>query len=502
MNAPPMGAAIRTPALAVLSLHAWGCDGPATDPLAEVRAEIPELLEAYDLPSIAVAVAIRGEIVWEEGFGWADREARIPATELTAYSLASISKPITATALMTLVEAGRIDLDAPIDQYLGDAKLNGRAFDASRATVRRVASHTAGLPLHYQFFYEDEPYRRPPMNETIRRYANLVTAPGERYQYSNLGFGLLDYVISRVSGQSYPDFMRERVFEPLGMTHSAVGLPPDLEPFAAVRYATDGSPIPFYDFDHPGGSAVWSSAHDLVRFGMFHLKDHLTDQAPILEDASIDAAHHPVADSGVGSTYGLGWSTRTWESGFRTYSHTGGMGGVRTSLNIIPDRDIAVVVLLNSSSPVMGYLTDRILASLAPGEIPMPDRPPRDEASDEEDDPPFRAPDSLTGVWIGFVDTYMGARDLRVVVESAGVQVGLGTQPILDLDGASFDGAYLRGSFTGDLGTEDVNRTDHVLALELRLRGDVMNGSLIGLSVPAVRVGNALTHWAEVRRTR
>jgi len=286
------------------------------------------------------------------------------------------------------------------------------------------------------------------------------------------------------------------------MTHSAVDVPPELEPFAAVRYATDGSRIPFYDFDHPGGSAVWSSAHDLVRFGMFHLKDHLTDQEPILEDASIDAMHAPVSDTGVGSTYGLGWATRTWESGFRTFSHTGGMGGVRTSLNIVPDRDIAVVVLLNSSSAVMGYLTDRILSVLAPGEVPSPARPPLDEESGAEDDLPFRAPDSLTGEWTGSVDTYVGARDLRVAVGPSRVQVRLGTQPFHDLKGASFDGTYLRGSFGGDLGTEDVNRTDHVLALELHLRGDVMNGSLVGLSVPAVRVGNALTHWADVRRTR
>lgn len=502
MSASPVFGAIRAAPLAVLALNAWGCGGPATDPLEDVRAEIPELLDAYDVPSIAVAVAIGGEIVWEEGFGWADREAGTPATEHTLYSLASISKPITATGLMTLVEAHRVDLHAPIDEYLGDAKLNGRAFDAWGATVRRVASHTAGLPLHYQFFYEDEPYRRPPMDETIRRYGNLVTAPGERYQYSNLGFGIIDYVMTRVSGLSYPEFMTERVFGPLGMTHTSVDVAPGLEDFAAARYATDGSRIPFYDFDHPGASAVWSSAHDLVRFGMFHLKDHLPDQEPILTDASIDLMHRPVADTGVGSSYGLGWATRTWESGFRTFSHTGGMGGVRTSLNIVPDRDIAVVVLLNSSSAVMGYLTDRILASLAPGDVPNPDRPPLEVASDEEEDPPFQAPDSLTGVWMGSVDTYMGARDLRVVVDPAAVRVRLGMQPIQDLDGASFDGSYLRGRFSGDLGTEDVRRTDHVVAVELRLRGSVMNGSLIGLSVPAVRVGNALTHWAEVRRAR
>ena len=146
-----------------------------------IRAMIRRELVERVLPSLAVGVAREGTIVWEEGFGWADRERRVEATPHTLYSLASISKPITATGLMVLVERGLIDLDNPIDDYLGDAKINARTGKAAEATVRRVANHTAGLPLHYQFFYADEPYHRPPMDETIRRYANLVTPPGERW---------------------------------------------------------------------------------------------------------------------------------------------------------------------------------------------------------------------------------------------------------------------------------------------------------------------------------
>jgi CubicO group peptidase (beta-lactamase class C family) len=495
LHAPGLGSVL---ALAVVWLG--GCSAPQ-DPLAEVRETIPELLETYDLPSIAVAVAINGEIVWEEGFGFADREAGTPATEHTMYSLASISKPMTATGLMTLVEEGLIDLSEPIDNYLGGVKVNGRAFDASGATVRRVASHTAGLPLHYQFFYEDEPYRRPPMDVTILRYANLVTAPGERYQYSNLGFGLLDYVISRVSGETYADFMRDRVFVPLGMTHTSVDVAPGLEDFAAARYATDGSRIPFYDFDHPGGSAVWSSAHDLVKFGMFHLQDDLPEQTAILADATIDAMHRPVSDSGL-AAYGLGWQKRSWSGGLWAYGHTGGMGGVSTSLTIVPERDIAVVVLLNASSPVTGYLTERILSALAPAEVPRPDRPRVGAGSQEAERAPLVAPASLRGAWVGAVDTYEGERAVRVDVLESGARVRLAEQPPVNLEQATFDGTYLRGSFRGDLGTEDTNRTDHELVLELRVRGEVMNGSLIALSLPAVRVGNALTHWVELRRSR
>ncbi|MDQ2732876.1 MAG: beta-lactamase family protein, partial [Armatimonadota bacterium] len=110
-------------------------------------------------PGLAVAVAQEGKILWEDGFGWADWERGIPASPHTLWSLASITKPVTTTALMRLVQAGKIDLDKPIDDYLPGVKLTAWVGSSREATVRRVASHTAGLPLHFQFFYADEPYR-------------------------------------------------------------------------------------------------------------------------------------------------------------------------------------------------------------------------------------------------------------------------------------------------------------------------------------------------------
>ena len=216
-------------------------NNPAAD-FGSVREFIKQQLGERRLPSVAVAVARDGRIIWEEAFGWADVEKRIPAMPHTMYSLASISKPITATGLMILKERGRIELDRPINEYLGEAKITAHVGNPADATVRRVANHTAGLPLHYQFFYEDEPYRAPSRDETIRRYGACVTAPGEHYQYSNLGYGILDHVITRVSGLSYADFMREEVFLPLGLTHTSVNIGPGLEKHQAVRYRIDGSP--------------------------------------------------------------------------------------------------------------------------------------------------------------------------------------------------------------------------------------------------------------------
>ncbi len=166
-----------------LILGGWIAHVAAAPSLDSLGADIEKIRVQNDMPSIAVAVARHGKIVWEKGFGWADRENRIAATEHAMYSLASVSKPITATGLMILVQSGKIDLERPINDYLGDAKLQARVGAAVGATVRQVANHSSGLPLHYQFFYADQSYQPPSMDETILHYGNLVRAPSERFDY-------------------------------------------------------------------------------------------------------------------------------------------------------------------------------------------------------------------------------------------------------------------------------------------------------------------------------
>ena len=467
----------------------------------DIRALINDKLIETQTPSLTVAVAREGKIVWEEGFGWADRENRISANEHTMYSLASISKPITATGLMLLKERGKLDLDRPIDDYLDDAKLKAWVGNSDEATVRRVANHSSGLPLHYQFFYEDEPYQRPPMDETIRRYGNLVTAPGEKYQYSNIGYGILDYVISLLSGKSYPDFMREEVFLPLGMTHTSVNIGPRLKKYQAVRYGSDGLPIPFYDFDHPGASAVFSSAHDLIGFGMFHLKAHLTDQKAILSDENIDEMQQPTADIGNGSGYGIGWRVNGDEMGYRSIRHSGGMGGVSTVLVLIPSEKLAVAVLANSSSPLPDLISKEILSVLLPeyAKNRVLSETKKKEADDKSQAPASDFNPEMFGTWAGNVHTYKGEIPLTFwFKESGDVHAQLGDQLKTLLNDMSFKEGNLGGRMMGDIGTEDANRRPYHLHVSLTLRGDVLNGAMIAISLPGRRMGNALSHWVEV----
>jgi CubicO group peptidase (beta-lactamase class C family) len=160
--------------------------------------------------------------------------------------------------------------------------------DASAATVTHILNHTSGLPVHYSVFYQDEPDRQPPaVSESIRRYGILVHPPGAVYHYANFGFGLVSHIISKVSGVPHADFMKTEVFLPLEMTHTSIDVGPGLGAYAAVRYDGDGEPLPFYISDHPGASQVYSSAHDLIRFGLFHLGHTLPEQSQIISQESI-----------------------------------------------------------------------------------------------------------------------------------------------------------------------------------------------------------------------
>jgi CubicO group peptidase (beta-lactamase class C family) len=368
---------------------------PTPDPrLDGVRAYIHEVIRDEGIASVAVSVARNGEFLWEEGFGWADRERRVRATPHTPYSLASISKPITATAIMILAERGELDIERPANAYLSPTG-QVRSFEGSAdaVTVRRLLSHTSGLPLHYQFFYEDGGYDAPPSDVSIQRYGVAVHPPGARYAYSNIGYGVLDRMVETVSGRSFGEFLQSEVFAPLGMHRSSLDIRPGLEEYAAARYHSDQSRVPFYAFDHPGASAVYASAHDLVRFGLFHMGIPLEDQREILSASAREAMQRLETPAGSPRGYGLGWIVAEDHGGYRQIAHSGGMPGVSTQLQLYPDEGLAIAVVTNGTPGRATRIGDEIAAALLPDfELEEPGQGP---GADEDD--PFVPPAELVG---------------------------------------------------------------------------------------------------------
>lgn len=490
--------------LALFTLMApLGAQQPVADQrYADVRSYIQEAMEEHGLPSVAVAVAKDGEIVWAEGFGWADLDRRVPATPETMYSLASISKPITATALMRLVERGEVDLDRPANEYLGEGQIHSAVWDPEGATVRRVLSHTAGLPLHWEFFYEGEDHPRRTTAQGIERFGVLVTPPGELYQYSNLGYGILDEIIEHVSGRAYADFLETEVFQPLGMDRSAVSTGAGLGDAAAVRYDADNRPVPYYDFDHRGGSAVYSSAIDLVRFGAYHLGNILEGQQRILEDSTILAMQRTLTP-GTGPRdqgYGMGWLIQADHNGYRRIAHTGGMPGVSTGLYLYPEENVAIAVLTNRSNPLVPRIAHRIASVMLPGyRTTFEERQAAAEDEPEAEDA-FHPPAELLGQWSGTIRTYEGDVPLTLRFQPDGdVHVAIGDGLVALLNDVSFRDGRLTGRSLGTIPTQDTRHHDHDVLLDLRLRGDALTGAVTALGGEGGAYF-ALSAYAEVEK--
>jgi CubicO group peptidase (beta-lactamase class C family) len=379
---------------------------PAT---ARLQASLKAVVDSGGTPSIAAAIGRDGRIVWSGAAGWADVERKVPATASTPYSLASISKPFTATAVMVLRERRLIDLGAPVSRYLGLLTRPG-VKDAERVTVDRLLRHVAGFPTHYQFFYDDEKARPLPLAERLHCYGVEVHTPGDRYNYSNLGYGVLGELVSRVAGVSYGEALARDVLRPLGLNRTFVPERAEDVASAAVRYANDGQPLPFYVTDHPAGSEVYSSAEDLVRFGLFHAGVSSRGQAQVLSEASRDAMRKP----GAGN-YGLGWSINPDWNGRLVQWHGGGMPGVSTALWVVPSDRLSIAVVANAGGvpvhDIAGELVEQLL-QLSP-------RSSSGAGNQKDDGGRSSLPASLKGRWRGTLAGCAGGDTLAIDIRAA-----------------------------------------------------------------------------------
>lgn len=491
------------PCLSLLSAHA------AEPDFAPVREYIRTRMQERDVPAMSVAVAKDGRLLWTEGFGVADRERGIAADADTMYSLASVTKTFTAVALMTLVQEGRIALDDPVNRHLDEAGLHSWVDDADAATIRHVANHTSGLGTAEQFFYgESERALIPPMAQSIQRYGHLYRRAGEVHEYNNFGYGLLGHVVERVTGQSYGDALRTRVFEPLGMRHSSIDIGPGLERHAAARYGGKREPIPFYGFAEPGAAAMYASAPDLARFGLFFLGRPLPGQREILDARHRAAMVENAFRTDPHARYGIGLEVID-DGGYRWYEHGGSMSGVSASLTMVPSEGLVVAVLGNVSGAPVAQVRERIFQQLLPGwraQAAATAGPAT--ASAPRPAPIGTAPSEWRGDWSGTLHTYEGPVPARLrVLEDGRALFRLGDQLWSLLDKVEVEDGRLRGYTLSQVPTADARRRRHALRVDLRLRGDALAGEAMAWSGPKGPAGVldpyfvfALNHWLELRR--
>lgn len=310
-------------------------------------------IKKNDIPSVAIAIAKNGEIVWEQGFGVSNIEKSIRSSQHTSYPLASVSKNLTANGMMVLVDKGMVDLEDPVNSYL-NTKLKVYQGDELDVTVKRVLLHTSGLPLFYWGFQMDE--IKPSLDEVIEKHGIVVFPPGERTLYSNLGYGIIQKIIENVSGEPFSGYMKANVLDPLNLCNTFLfNFDSIRSENIAIEYLNDGSPAVFVESVECGAGGFYSSAHDLLIYGMHHLNKDF----PNISSRHIEYMQSAF-DPDIGTDgYGLGWEI--YEAGTtRIIKHNGGGLGCDTRLTLIPSENMVVVVLKNSRRGSSTYIASNI----------------------------------------------------------------------------------------------------------------------------------------------
>jgi CubicO group peptidase (beta-lactamase class C family) len=346
--------------------------GP-TDP-AELEAFLDGLLEKemeeYHIAGAAIAVVKDGQLFYTKGYGYADLENKIPIDpEQTPFRIGSTNKLVTWTAVMQLVEQGKLDLDADVNSYL-DFQVPDTY--PQPITLRHLMTHTAGFEDLYLDFVSLEESKEvlPPGEFLASHIPGRVFPPGEVASYSNYGAALAGYIVARASGQSYDQYVQEQILDPLGMTHSSALAPlhPEVMNQVSVGYQyTDGAfeiyPKFFGPLDFAPMGYMVASATDMARFMIAHLQGSFygdaTTEIHILKEATVQQMHSTIFTHDprlLGTAYGFFDFS---DNGQRTIGHSGEAEPMHSLLLLLPDQNLGVFIAYNTLD--IGSLTTQHL---------------------------------------------------------------------------------------------------------------------------------------------
>ena len=366
-----------------------------TAQLEAVRDTINSLLKKEKIPSMVIAVTKDGKIIWEEAFGWADKEQQIKATPETIYCLGSMSKSICATGVMTLVENGTVSLEDKVNSLLAPLQLKGYAADADEVKVWHILNMSAGIPHGWTSLSDGQlPEKAVGQKELFERFALVTLPPGKVFHYANYSMGVADVIMEKASGLTVEAYMKKGLFDPLGMKNSLVTYFEANENHQlATPYSSRLNRLDQYQFFPYGGGGYWSSVHDLILYAQFHLKNN---KQSILSEANLDLMHH--FEQSPGDLFGLGW----FNDGVKLISN-GSITGFNSCMVLVPSENLGVVVLTNMSSN--NAITDQVAFSVVDQLAPeLPEGITREKYAELYETPYVRQPE-LLGLWEGTLRT-------------------------------------------------------------------------------------------------
>ncbi len=315
--------------------------------LAEFVAKV---MKEKGVPGVAVGIVHKGETA-TAGFGVTNVDHPLPVTDETLFQIGSITKTFTGTAIMRLVEMGKLDLGATVQTYLPDFKVADETA-ASRVTIRHLLTHLGGWAGD---FFHDTGAGDDALAKYVADMANLEQlAPlGTVWSYNNAGFSLAGYIIELVTGKSYQDVLKELIFEPLGLKNCYFD-PGDVmtHRFAVGHNVTEEGPKvaipwPLPRSSYPAGG-ITCHVKDLLRYARFHLGDGRADDATrLLSSESMAQMHSPQVTISGNEAWGLTWAMDEVDEVRRIW-HGGGTTGQISLLTLIPEHDFAIAIFTNA----------------------------------------------------------------------------------------------------------------------------------------------------------
>lgn len=327
---------------------------------AATRAAVAGMMRDASVPGVSVAVALRGEVVYAEGFGFADLEQRVPMTPRTKLGIGSVSKALTTALLARLVEAGTLDLDEPIERWLPAFPHAGRGI-----SLRLVAGHLSGLDDSFNARARNGTVHYDTTEDALREIFRepLLFPPGTRHHYTTGPYTLLAGVAEKATGRPFLELVRRHVLEPLSLDDTVPNdrraIVPERTAFYVLDAATGRSVnAPWFDPSYKwAGAGYLSTATDLARFGAALLRPGF------LGDRTRGELFRPLRTSaGEETGYALGWQVTTDAKGRRIIQQPGGGEGVAGILVLHPEDDLVVAILSNQTGAPVGGRTAEAIA--------------------------------------------------------------------------------------------------------------------------------------------
>ncbi len=357
--------------------------------LDRFREDIPRRMEQNNIPGFTIALVDNEGILWTAGFGFTDTDHEIPVTPTTIFSIQSMSKTFTGTAMMTAVRDGLLDLDAPITKYLPDFTVNSRFEEhpEQKITLRLLLSHTAGF-THEAPVGNNFDTTCPSFEEHIRSISQtwLKFPVGQGNSYSNLGVDLAGYILQRVTGKALAEAMRERIFAPLDMPYSSMDMAvirKNLNRAIGHQFGVERVPL---EIPILAAGGVYTNAQDLSRFVQFHLNRGRVGDKQILDGKILDVMYGQAG--GPPLAIGKG---KNHDSVY--YFHGGGGFGFLTNMMWYPEYGIGAIELTNSAHhTIQGKISGELLDELINQKLVTKRSIPAPPAVAAKTNPPQAAP--------------------------------------------------------------------------------------------------------------